>query len=184
MMRKFFFFLLVLFSTFCFGQKDTTHIAKNTFYIEVEGNGLLGSINYERLIYNEKSKSLSLRIGFLPFYEKSASFIAVPLECCAFFGDKHFLDIGLGLSYYHGLSEYRYNPQIQLPDHMFGGLYFIPRIGYRFQKANGGFFLRLDGGALIKLVELYKYNANNVSGGLLLHSPFTIGLSLGYTIKK
>ena len=127
-------------------------------------------------------KNISLRIGLLPFYEKTASFIAVPFETCLFFGKKNFIEFGFGISYYHGLAVDNYNG-IPRDSYLFGGSYFIPRIGYRFQKRDGGFFLRIGGGPFIKLIELYQYRINNNNGGLLLNSPFTIGLSLGYTIK-
>lgn len=171
-------------SSFCNAQKDTSHIARNTFYLEVGGNGLVGSINYERFFYQHRQTKFSGRIGLFTGYPKY--FFSSPLELCCFEGKKANFEIGMGITYCQGIAGTNPDPGNLSPrDYLVDVLYSCARIGFRYQKEAGGFFLRFGIGYIKRISELYKYHYNYTSDGIDIHdSDFTIGLGIGYTFKK
>ena len=46
---------------------------KNSIYVELFGNGIMPSVNYERLFYRDENLTYSARIGFTPIHPKNAS---------------------------------------------------------------------------------------------------------------
>jgi hypothetical protein len=158
------FFIFLLISKFnLFAQSDSTP-ARNTFHTEGFGNGLLASINYDRIFFVKKQK-MSWRVGFflIPLKE-SAPYLFFPFELNFLFGKKHHFETGIGVTYiYEGITI---EPSIAA---IFGRV-----AGYRYQRPNGGFFFRA--GAAIVLVHYFGGDPNFV--------PFFPNLSLGYTIKK
>lgn len=118
---------ILLFSSFtlpCFCQ---TANKKNVVYLEVGGNGLFGSINYERQLSNEPGLGLRLGVGF---YTEKAFYLTVPVGINYLFElkeNKSFIDAGLGVTWTSSNGN------------LFGNtnnnedfVNFIPSIGYRY----------------------------------------------------
>jgi hypothetical protein len=87
----------------------------NSFYLEIGGKGILGSINYERVLPFSGNQGISLGVsgGFLIDLAGDVSYIIGK--------GNHFAQIGVAYS---------------VPNHLL-----IPHIGYRYQ-ANSGFLLK------------------------------------------
>ena len=101
---------------------------KNDIYLEAGGNGLFGSLNYERQLSSHPG--FGARIG-LGFYAENAFYLTIPAGINYLFklkNERSFIDAGLG-------SSWTYTDGAII----FGGKYFtsnnfvnfIPSIGYR-----------------------------------------------------
>ena len=98
-----------------------TSFKQNTFYLEAGGNGLFGSVNYERQLTKEPGFGARIGIGF---YSEGAFWVTIPAGINYLFPLKHasFIDAGLGVTW-TGHDEKSSK-----------GLYFfnfVPSIGYR-----------------------------------------------------
>ena len=161
--------LLYLILTFCLctmslgqNRKDSIPISKNTLYVEFFGNCIYGSINYDRIVVHKNK--ISLRFGFLP-YPKVTSLASATFEINYINGIKHNLEYSLGIIYVHGLSR---QGQTGYYTHIAtGNLFLFPHFGYRFQKPEGGLFLKVGIGANLKIGELYQYDYKKYGGGFL-----------------
>ncbi|MFH2141209.1 MAG: hypothetical protein ABIJ97_02210, partial [Bacteroidota bacterium] len=106
---------------------------KNSYYVELLGNGILYSLNYERMIYQKNKMKLSARIGI-----ESCEFLrfSIPVEFnCNIGKRKKNLEFGLG-----------YNPfnddlfAIDEARSLLKTSFFTLRIGYRYQGSKGFLF--------------------------------------------
>lgn len=164
-------------------------IAKNTIFIEGLGNGIIGSLNYDRLLLIKKQK-FSYRVGFvyvpIKLNESNFSPFSIPIEFNYLKGRKNHLEIGLGFSYAYAFnSSHREIPHgsnfISVQEFSKAIYLFVKPIGYRFQKDTGGLFVKISGLLLYKALEInnnYTNRANEFTLG-----PY-IGVSIGYTIKN
>jgi hypothetical protein len=80
---------------------------RNSLYVELGGNGLFGSLNYERVFsFASSDKRITFRVGgiFIPngVYEgKKRYMMTVPVEVGFFWGKGKFKpEFGLGFTYY------------------------------------------------------------------------------------
>jgi hypothetical protein len=125
-MKQFFFLIvIVIFSTHSFAQST---FKKNSIYIEAGGNGLFGSVNYERQL--TKQPGLGVRFG-LGFYTENAFYLTIPVGINYLFelkNNKSFIDAGLGVTFTRIDGDVFGEPNNQNGDN-FGN--FIPSIGYR-----------------------------------------------------
>jgi hypothetical protein len=158
---RFILFLLMTFSVSAgFSQdeevnltEDVKHIprinkasTKNALYFEVGGNGFIYSLNYERIILEKPNFKTAIRggAGFVPnnfIFNVNSYFF--PVEIVGLFGKKsHHFELGVGNtlmvgsveSYNHEEFKWNTSPTYHL---------FIPvRIGYRYQRREGGFVFR------------------------------------------
>ena len=111
----------------------------NSFFFEVGGNGIYGSINYDRVI-NYDAFALSLRVGASIYPSETQTnnniYPVIPLEINTLWGRKnHFIEGGIGIS---TLFLYPVTSQENFRYLFLGSA----RIGYRLQKDNG-MFLRI-----------------------------------------
>jgi hypothetical protein len=156
-------------------QIDTSLILKkNTVFFEIGGNAIIYSINYDRLFNVSRKFKMSARIGIhytnkfpLQYYRT----VCIPLEISglySFFRDKHFVEIGTGLSY---LNSYD-----RITNHSEDIIILALRLGYRFQKPEGGLFIKVG------FVPLYDWLVLNPDP-TVKHNTwlFSGGLGLGYT---
>ena len=154
---------------------DTTLILKkNTVFAEIGGNAILYSINYDRLFNISKKFKLSSRIGIhytnkfpLQYYRT----LCIPIEISglySIYGSKHFVEIGSGLSY---LNSYD-----RITDHTEDLIILALRLGYRYQKPEGGLFVKIG------FVPLYDWLVFNPDPAVPHHTWFLSGgLGIGYT---
>jgi len=113
------------FITSSFGQ---TAFKKNDIYLEAGGNGLFGSVNYERQL--TKKPGLGARIGF-GFYSENAFYLTIPAGINYLFQlkhDKSFIDAGLGATWTRIDGNLFGKNKNSNGDHFIN---FIPSVGYR-----------------------------------------------------
>jgi hypothetical protein len=187
------FFLVLLFCD-CLAQTQEPQAAPqiggrsaNSFFAEVGGNGLYYSLNYDKVGKMGKRAFLSVRIGImvLPMRKGNWEF-GIPVEVNASFGkENHYLEAGLGISYLHmnvwALSSY---PQLQSAG-MVHRFYRVLRIGYRYQRAEGGLFLKV-GFTPMRLMEEYRpgdFNGTNYADLTQYAEPWA-GVGVGWTMRK
>jgi len=172
--------ILLLFVTSLFNQtfgqatKDSTSISKNTIYLELLGNGGIYSFNYDRIILTKKLFKISGSIGisYIPPFVRYNHTLTYPIEINFLYGKKNYFELGIGYTPVFNL----YKEDIFKIYDIYS--YPVLRIGYRFQKPNGGFFFRT--GLLLYFVKNefitdYSNYSNNKTW---------ISLGFGYTFKN
>jgi len=96
-MRKHFLLGILLFTTaVSYGQPS---FKKNDIYLEAGGNGLFGSLNYERQL--GKVAGLGARLG-VGFYSEDAFYLTIPVGLNYLFklkNNRSFIDAGLGVTF-------------------------------------------------------------------------------------
>lgn len=129
---------LITFIAFCLFNSSTkvaaqSYTKQNTVYLEFLGNGIIGSINYERQLL--KKIRLDLRIG-AGFYKIYPSHLTIPLGINYLLKlnkSNSFLDFGLGATYtktdvtFYAIVDH--HPGFKQTNYW----NFIPSIGYRKQ---------------------------------------------------
>jgi hypothetical protein len=181
-------------------------IKRNTIYTEYCGQGFWNSLSFDRLYRTNKKIKTSITAGvtLLPMYKKWNMFIiAVPVSYNWIFGKKNnHLELGTGLTYFSETSKTQYS-DIALIRVTNSYLYFTPKIGYRFQKQDGGFFFRFTLTPSVGLIDNFgvlKHGQTIYSKGYTYYPPYAsgpfagagigwrsitpwAGFSFGYTIK-
>lgn len=124
-------FLLLSLATMLFAQSS---FKRNHLYLEAGGNGLFGSVNYERQLTRKPGIGLRLGVGV---YSEYAFFLTIPAGIDYLFklnDNGSFLDAGLGVTWArvdgNFFSESN-NSDVQHITH------FIPSIGYRKHTPRG-----------------------------------------------
>jgi hypothetical protein len=148
---------------------DSTHLtARNAVYIQFAGAGNERSINFERVFSQGRSLNLSYSIGYAPA-NKSMS---VPLSLNAFTtGRQHHFEMSLAMIPH--IEKHTYSKKEDLDKQ----LYIKPSIGYRYQKANGGLFVKAGVGPQI-FMDPPSYNVWAFTPKLIAPSAqLAIGLS-------
>jgi hypothetical protein len=108
-----------------FGQST---FKKNDIYLEAGGNGLFGSVNYERQV--TKEPGLGVRVG-VGFYSENAFYLTIPAGINYLFklkNDKSFIDAGLGVTWTQIDGKLFVGSKNPKGDNFVN---FIPSIGYR-----------------------------------------------------
>jgi len=171
---------LLLAATASFAQALPEPVRRNTFFLELGGNGMFYSLNYDRILLNRDTWKLSGRVGalYLPLFGAgNRQMVGGPVEISYLRGrGRHFLELGLGGTVVYdtyALSDSRINDLAVMA---------VARIGYRHQKPEGGFFYKVGFTPLLGAL----YNAEYPERGPLLLAPFAyplVGLGFGYTLK-
>jgi len=115
--------------TLSFGQNT---FKKNDIYVEALGNGLYGSVNYERQL--TKEPGLGARIG-VGFYSENAFYLTLPVGINYLFPLKNqnsFIDAGLGVT----LTSLDGKLLTKKDEYNKDWINFIPSIGYRRHTEN------------------------------------------------
>ena len=165
-------------------QPDSS-IAKNTIFIEGLGNGIIGSVNYDRLFFIKKQK-FSWRIGLLYLPLNIQPIYSVPIELNLIKGKKHNIEFGLGFTYGYAFNSStilipqgsNFTTKEEYSESIYSNLKVI---GYRFHNPSGGLFIKASGLLLLKIIELNKNYVQQKQE--FIFGPY-IGVSLGYTFKK
>ena len=143
-MRSLFIIICLFFSleTLC---QDTANInLSNSVYIELLGNAILPSFNYERRFYKNESLSFIARIGFTPIHPKGVIdtmkivlTLFIPITGSIIIGKKdNKFELGIGADI------------APLPDDQFAlphpEILGVGIIGYRYEPTGKIFLLRID----------------------------------------
>lgn len=163
------FFLLIHFAKS--QNLDSTDILARSLYVELLGNGIYYSINYDQIIDYHYNHLKGFRIGFEPYlpYKVNSGRIMLTGGIYRLYGKKNnFFEAGAGVSFFFGVDKARYTnigPYLNL--------------GYRKQGILGKpFFFRATFTPFITFSLInFSYNGLGVSG------PWG-GFSLGYTFQK
>ncbi|MCC6835145.1 MAG: hypothetical protein IT213_09155 [Cytophagales bacterium] len=102
---------------------NRTFHKKNSINVELGGYAFLGSLNYERVILNNRKYKTTGQLGF--------GYLGFPIvlhQLISF--NKHHVELGFGVVLPSPLVEDQYYP------------FLTGRIGYRFQKPSGNFIFR------------------------------------------
>ena len=114
-----------------------SNIKNNLVYIELLGNGILGSINYERMSKNIQNFPSCYRIGFswrkLDYYLD----IITILELKKLYGKtNHYFVVGLGLEHGYILRKKHVGNRSNETSEILASF----RLGYRYQSSTGKLF--------------------------------------------
>lgn len=186
-------FLILFFNNIYSQEKSRPDdIERNTVYLEAFGQGFAWSANYDRLFNTNKTFMNSFTLGatFVPSavgFGSGETYIGMPVSYNWLLGKRsHHLELGIGLTPMFALSAGDNRSDIFY-------LAAAPKIGYRFQRPQGGLFLKATVTALIDVVHVEKYSflnrrynsfsyLNDVMGIGYGVFPWP-GLSVGYTFK-
>lgn len=144
--------VLALFSFQVAAQRSAeTFTARNSVFLEVGGNAGQYAFNYGRMIHQKGILKIVASAGFAlwadPIAGSTIWMPVVPLEVSTLIGKRrHHLELGLGITSYLEAevnSSWESGTLVQTKgaSHLDAVLPF--RIGYRYQKPEGGFFFRL-----------------------------------------
>lgn len=160
-----------------FAQKETkVFTAKNALYVEFGGTSGRYAVNYSRIVHQKGKLKLNVSAGFAMWHNtidsKTTWLPVVPLEFSALYGkSNHHLEAGVGFTSFLDqgvkldLGTYESSTKI-----VFGAI--LPfRLGYRYQKPEGGFFYRIG---YTPFFDLPFSENKSIS-----FQPYHAGLSIG-----
>lgn len=134
-------------------ETDSIVTTKNAIFLELGGNGIFYSLNYDRLFPISEKVNISSRVGIhytngfpLEFYRT----MAVPIEVSGLYSihqNKHFIEIGAGITYLNNHDLF-----VNQTENILACSF---RAGYRFQNPSGGFFFKIG------FVPLYDFYVEN-----------------------
>jgi len=157
-------------------KKDTlenARIPNNSIYLELFGNSVFYSLNYERIFINKNKFYLSGRIGacYLPVKIDDKRFVfPLLINGILHYNKRLHFEFGIGVTFF-SLREFNYNYYPSSPNYVFyeNMLAIVANIGLRYQGQKG-FLFRLG------FTPLYS-----IKGPRLL--PWG-GISFGYSFLK
>ncbi len=159
---KFAIFLLIM-STQTFAQESTRERGRGVF-VEILGNGLIGSINYDQR-FEKRFDGLGFKGGISYFAFNGSSVAAAPFGLNYLLGKNgKYFEVGLGATYLRfadSSNTFSVGNERTIGDGLVGNMIF----GYRREPVDGGFLFRAS------MTPVFG------SGTFL---PFYFGLSLGY----
>lgn len=140
---------LLLFFIFPYTQtyaQESKFSKKNTAFVELGGTAGIYALKFDRILFQKGSWALAGGIGLtlsnVPFDdEERLEFTPrVPIELNLLYGkNRHHLEVGIGSNLYLSSNQ--------------SGTFIFPRIGYRYQKSEGGFFFRTSFTPIVDLGE-------------------------------
>ncbi len=157
---------------------------KNTLFVELGGNGFFYSLNYDRILLDYSTWKISARIGgmYMPgIFEVNRHLISLPLEVAYLKGrGNHHLELAVGVTpIYDIFPRYDYTGRQYTGQQLL--LIGVARIGYRYQKREGGVFYRAGFTPLHG--TLYDFNYREWDRNSNFTYPL-VSLAIGYTLKK
>ncbi|WP_373521689.1 hypothetical protein [Aquiflexum sp.] len=157
--------------------------AKNMVFAELLGNSGLYAVHYGRILHQKRKMKLSGSVGFSlvpgkgfePHFPNFWSPV-IPVEFSAFWGKSHHhLELGTGLFVFQS-RKYLFDPEFpptNLREVVHWDTSVTMRIGYSYQKPEGGFFLRAGYTPRIDFTSIESAEKP------VRFIPFNMGVSLG-----
>ncbi|GMQ27834.1 hypothetical protein Aconfl_04760 [Algoriphagus confluentis] len=130
-------------------SKGDPFTAKKAIYLELGGSSGVYGFNYGTIFHQKGKLKLNASAGFsLLIRETSNSRIfwlpAIPLELTALYGkSNHHLEMGFGVLPYLDVVSFFDSESLVFKDKVVFDTAIPLRIGYRYQKPEGGFFFRI-----------------------------------------
>ena len=180
--------LILSFIPFIYAQEnsDNEQLNTNSIYLEAFGSGFCWSLNYDKIInrHGYFLNSFTIGVEYVPksFGFGEGAYYGLPLSHNWLIGKKnHYFEFGSGLTFLY--VDDRYSPIDNF------SVIGIPKIGYRYQRKQGGLFFRANINLLIDLFHFEFYKSyrfvssfSNVIGIGYPSIPWP-GISLGYTFN-
>jgi flagellar basal body-associated protein FliL len=138
--------LICFLASFATFASDSTSVttAKTTIYVSLAGKGNSRSINAERIFRTGAKMNYSYSVGVSLFNKN----ISVPVSVNAITaGSKHHFEMSVAVIPYVEKHEYVKTNKVDSDKQ----LYIKPSIGYRYQKAEGGLFVKVGVGPQVFL---------------------------------
>lgn len=133
-----------------FSQKEAEKFtAKNAVYLELGGSSGRYAINYSKIFHQKGKLKLNASAGFSMWRNQINDFETIwlpviPLEVSAFYGrSNHHLEMGFGFTSFLDRTLDFDSETLELKDKVVLDAYIPLRVGYRYQKPEGGFFFRV-----------------------------------------
>ena len=144
------FFCLLFVSSLLFAQESYSP-KRNNIYVELLGNSVLYSLNYDRLL----SESISVRVGFMALPSKDPDMVwAFPvLLNYKFFLNRDYFEVGVGKTFFL--------PSLNFDKHEQENSIITGTIGYCTQFQSG-IFLRLCFTPIIYINDIYPFGGLSV----------------------
>jgi len=145
-----FFLVFLTISNPTFAQTELLQFtAKNGVYLELGGSSGIYAINYSRIFHQKEKLKLNASVGFsmwpnVIINSKAYWYPAIPLEVSAFYGkSNHHLELGFGFTSYLVRDLVLESQTNEFRDKVVLGALVPLKVGYRYQKPEGGFFFRI-----------------------------------------
>jgi hypothetical protein len=128
---------------------SATFSARNAVYVEFGGASGRYAVNYSKIFHQKGKLKLNASAGFSMWRNKISDFNTIwlpviPLEVTAFYGkSNHHLELGLGFTSYLDRTLDFDSETLEIDDKVVFGAAIPLRVGYRYQKPEGGFFFRV-----------------------------------------
>lgn len=103
--------------------------APNAVFVQLLGDYVSITANYERMLFTTTPHNIALRFGFGFWGWFGDSGVVVPVGASYLFGHSHKIELGIGYTFLTGSNKYN-------------GLS-TALIGYRYQPIDGGFLFRV-----------------------------------------
>ena len=190
--------LLLIIMTFNLSGNSQNKPNNFALTLDLVGNSGFYTLNGEYEVGKIKDYKLNTRIGFGYYSWSGRQFIGIPIGINMITGTKkHHIEFGLGASYIKGAVNWHITG-----DGTFGNyqewwqqseaIYFVPSIGYRFEKLTGGLILKVYYSPLITVFNFFDkqdflnrlYPVFDIDGTREEYYNFVIGNKKGYPIAK
>lgn len=171
---------LLLWSAFSVNaQGNEVAIQRNTFFLELAGNGVFYSLNYDQIFLNQGKWKMSSRMGvmYLPYFSSNKrQMVGTPLEVSYLRGkNSHHWEVGVGFTPFYDtylLSDSHIKNLVLMG---------VARVGYRHQKREGGLFYKVGLTPVQGMIYDMRYRRKRPNE---VFSYPLVGLAIGYTLKK
>lgn len=145
-----FFLVFLTISNPTFAQTELLQFtAKNGIYLELGGSSGRYALNYSRIFHQKGKLKLNASAGFSMWRDKVNDFKTywlpvIPLEVTALYGNlNHHLEMGFGFTSLLDRTLFYDSGSLELDDKVVFDAFIPLRVGYRYQKPEGGFFFRV-----------------------------------------
>jgi hypothetical protein len=166
--------LTLLYCSICNAQEIKSPFKGTIAFVELVGHNLTYSINAERSLKQIEDLKLGVRLGFGGIPDEYGAVLGVT----GFTGNRNgHLDFGVALSYVYGAQSYQNSGESKV---LSSTIFFVPSLGYRYQKSSGGFFFKVGFTPLFKLKDIKEEFSSEIFWKVLPSA----GISFGYYFKK
>jgi hypothetical protein len=130
-------------------SKAVPFTAKKAVYLEVGGSSGVYAFNYSKIFHQKGKLKLNASAGFSILIRETTNskaywLPAIPLELTALYGkSNHHLEMGFGVIPYLDAVSLLDSETLDFKDKVVFDTGIPLRIGYRYQKPEGGFFFRI-----------------------------------------
>lgn len=135
---------------------------RNLIYLEAFGAGGYGSLNYERVIFQQKNKltpnlKIGVRLGISTFHLKDFNNkfnpdVIIPVAINAIYGKTHHLEVGFGQTFSNVTQTNSMTFAVERQTTLNSNF----TAGYRYQKSERGIIFRLNYSPIISSDKLYN----------------------------